>query len=218
MSLLGNSYSFGQKKHNFKLFILAVTMICLASSLPAQVLVDNFATARVPWSSFVGTLYSNASGASGQVDVGYFTVNDNNSSNNDWMKLVSYSANPNNFNISGVTGFNISMRREAQNTAANALLYVVSNNDSEFTAAINLSNLSTTTFTDIYIPITALGLSSGVTSFMDISISGDYLNGTAADTYNFSVDSIRAVPEPSALSLLALGLSGFLAVRRRRSS
>jgi hypothetical protein len=51
---------------------------------------------------------------------------------------------------------------------------------------------------------------------VEIAVKGD-MNNPAPSTYNFSIDSLRAVPEPSSGLLLLSGL-GVLAVLRRRRS
>ncbi|NBS55170.1 PEP-CTERM sorting domain-containing protein [bacterium] len=223
-----------------KMIFAIVVLFCLASVPRAQVLVNDFTTSH-PWSSFPGTLYSSASGESGQVNVGYFTVNSEpdysqggGGPKNDNLSLLAYRSDSSPFNISGITGFNISIRRESNNTAPTALFGVTSQVPGGYmgqlwipylTAEIDLASLSTTTFTNIYIPLTALqdrstqppsGFPSGITNFNLIEISGNSYTGWGADTYNFSVDSIQAVPEPSTLSLLAIGL-GVLFRRSRRT-
>ncbi|NCY23126.1 PEP-CTERM sorting domain-containing protein [bacterium] len=211
-----------------------VALFCLASVPHAQVLVNDFTTSH-PWTSFPGTLYSSASGESGQVNVGYFTVNSEPDYSqggggpiNDNLSLLAYRSDSAPFGISGITGFNISMRREINNTAPTALFGVTSQVPSGvlyFSAEIDLASLSTTSFTNIYIPLTALldrsttppsGFPSGITNFNLIEISGNSYTGWGADTYNFSVDSIGAVPEPSALSLLAIGLGVLFRRSRKR--
>jgi len=51
---------------------------------------------------------------------------------------------------------------------------------------------------------------------VEIAVKGDSTNA-APSTYNFSIDSLRAVPEPSSSLLFLSGLSALAFSRRRKS-
>ena len=120
--------------------------------------------------------------------------------------------------LADVTGFLVSLRREAMNSAGTINLYILSNQDMEYYFPINLAALPTNTFTDVLIDLTTAANYSYFSGLgaTQIGIKGDA--GNPSSTYNFSVDSLRAqtVPEPSSSGLFLAGL-GALAVLRRRS-
>ncbi|NDA27154.1 MAG: PEP-CTERM sorting domain-containing protein, partial [Verrucomicrobia bacterium] len=120
------------------------------------------------------------------------------------------------FDLAGITGFSLSLRKENFNTASIINFYILTNRDSEILIPIDISGLSSTTFTDVSIDLANFGGYSYVPGLQaaKIAIQGDYSNAT----YNFSVDSLRTqgVPEPSSGLLLVSGL-GALAILRRRN-
>jgi len=173
-----------------------------------------------------------ATGNTGQVDVGYYTVNYRDmpgystgafSSLNgfsgdlgNWNNSTEFYEGGTYFDLAGVTGFFLSLRKENFNTASIINFYILTNRDSEILIPIDISGLSSTTFTDVSIDLANFGGYSYVPGLQaaKIAIQGDYSNAT----YNFSVDSLRTqgVPEPSSGLLLVSGL-GALAILRRRN-
>jgi hypothetical protein len=115
--------------------------------------------------------------------------------------------------LEGVTSFILSIRREFLNNAGIVNLYILSDQDQEYYFPINLNLLPASMFMDISIDTTgsfAVGMGA-----VEIAVKGDS-NNPAPSTYNFSIDSLRAVPEPSSGLLLFSGL-GALALLRRRA-
>ena len=174
----------------------------------------------------------NATSAPGQVDQGFYTVNYRDmpffnvgqigivnaytGAMGSWSAGTGYTGGTY-FDLADVTGFLVSLRREAMNDAETINLYILSNQDTEYYFPINLAALPTNTFSDVLIDLTtAVNYSyfSGLGA-TQIGIKGDM--GNPSSTYNFSVDSLRVqtVPEPSSGLLLLSGL-GSLAVLRRR--
>lgn len=170
------------------------------------------------------------SNQAGQVDVGYYTVN---FLDTDPFTVGSFSSvtayqgqfgtfdpdlgryvGGNWFDLSTVSGFWLSLRREAGNTASTINLYILSDQDLEYYLPVDLSSLSTTQFTDVFLNLSGSTVPSGAGA-VSISIMGD--SGNPSSTYNFSVDSLRAqtVPEPSSGLLLVSGLGALTLLWRR---
>jgi hypothetical protein len=173
--------------------------------------------------------FPSANNLPGQVDIGYFRVN---FSDTDPFTVGSFSSvtayqgqfgtydpdlgryvGGNWFDLGTISGFWLSLRRETANTAATINLYILSDQDQEYYLPVNLSNLSTTQFTDVYLDLSGSTVPLGAGA-VQIAIKGEMANPSS--TYNFSIDSLRAVPEPSAGLLLLSGL-GALGFLRRRS-
>lgn len=170
------------------------------------------------------------SGLPGQVDQGYYTVNFSEA----WANGVgqhgrvtaflgsfgNYDSDLNRyvggnlFSLENVTSFILSVRRESLNTAEIINLYILSDQDAEYYLPINLNLLPASMFVDVLIDTTGAFLPG--MGAVEIAVKGDTGNPTPS-TYNFSIDSLRAVPEPSSGLLLLSGL-GVLAVLRRRRS
>jgi hypothetical protein len=180
------------------------------------------------YGSSAPSAFPSANNLPGQVDIGYYKVN---FSDTDPFTVGSFSSvsayqgqfgtydpdlgryvGGNWFDLSLVSGFWLSLRREDANTAGIINLYILSDQDLEYYLPVNLSILSTTQFTDVYLDLSASTVPSGAGA-VNISIKGDWANPSSI--YNFSVDSLRAVPEPSTSILLLSGL-GVLALRRLR--
>ena len=173
-----------------------------------------------------------ATGNTGQVDVGYYTVNYRdmpNYSTGAFSGINAFSGDIGNWNnstvfyeggiyfdLAGITGFSLSLRKENFNTASTINFYILTNRDTEILVPIDISGLSSSTFTDVSIDLANFGGYGYVPGLAaaQIAIRGDYSNAT----YNFSVDSLRTqgVPEPSSGLLLVSGL-GALAILRRRN-
>jgi hypothetical protein len=170
-----------------------------------------------------------ASGLPGQVDQGYYTVDfsDAQAFNiGQYARVTAFQGSfgtydsdlgryvgGNLFNLEGVTSFILSIRREFLNNAGIVNLYILSDQDQEYYFPINLNLLPASMFMDISIDTTgsfAVGMGA-----VEIAVKGDS-NNPAPSTYNFSIDSLRAVPEPSSGLLLFSGL-GALALLRRRA-
>jgi hypothetical protein len=117
------------------------------------------------------------------------------------------------FSLDNVTGFLLSLRREHLNTAGIINLYILSDQDQEFYFPINLNLLPASIFMDIAIDLTQTTIPAG-TGAVEIAIKGDAGN-PAPSTYSFSLDSLRAVPEPSSSLLILSGLSALALLRRR---
>lgn len=174
----------------------------------------------------------NALGVAGLVDKGFYTINFRDT---DPFNVGSYGIvnaytgdmggwNPNTglygggtyFDLQGISGFLVSLRREAANTAATINLYILTNQDFEYWFPISTSGLSTSSFTDTFIDLSSnpnYSYFSGLTA-AQIGVRGD--SSIPSSTYNFSIDSLRAVPEPSSGVMLLSGL-GALGLLRRRS-
>ena len=178
-----------------------------------------------------------ATGSAGQVDVGYYTVNYRDMPNfstggfsaingfsgelGNWNNSTGFYEGGIYFDLAGITGFSLSLRKENFNTASTINLYILTNLDTEIFIPIDISGLSSGTFTDVSIDLANFGGYSYVPGLgaAQIAIKGDYSNDSSMNqaTYNFSVDSLRTqgVPEPSSGFLLVSGL-GALALLRRR--
>lgn len=120
-------------------------------------------------------------------------------------------------NLSGITGFNVSLRKEANNSADSLNFYIFVANDGGYMWNISTSDLSTTEFRSIPIVLSnnSTWASGAPTQAYTIAVGASAAN-PANTRYNFSIDSISAVPEPSSSLLVASGL-GVLGLLRRRS-
>lgn len=116
------------------------------------------------------------------------------------------------FDLSTISGFWLSLRRESGNTAATINLYILSDQDLEYYLPVDLASLPTTQFTDVYLDLSGSSVPHGAGAVV-IAIKGD--GGIPSSDYKFSIDSLRAVPEPTSGLLLVSGL-GALALLRRR--
>ena len=118
--------------------------------------------------------------------------------------------------LGGVTGFLVSLRKEANNTAMNINFYIIGSNDNVYSWQIATSALSATEFR--VIPITLADNTDWVafpsSGAWSIGVAASYMN-PASTRYNISIDSVSSVPEPSSGLLLVSGL-GALALLRRR--
>lgn len=118
--------------------------------------------------------------------------------------------------LSGVTGFLVSLRKEASNTAMNINFYIIDSADQVYSWQIATSSLSATEFRAI--PITLADNSAWVTdspsAAWTIGVAASYMN-PASTRYNISIDSVSSVPEPSSGLLLVSGLGGLALLRRR---
>ena len=118
--------------------------------------------------------------------------------------------------LGGVTGFLVSLRKEANNTAMNINFYIIGNNDQAYSWQIATSALSATEFR--VIPITLADNSAWVTdspsAAWNIGVAASYMN-PASTRYNISIDSVSSVPEPSSGLLFVSGLGGLALLRRR---
>ena len=169
-------------------------------------------------------------GLPGQVDQGYYTVNFSEAWPNgvgqhgrvtaflgsfgNYDSDLGRYVGGNLFSLENVTSFILSVRRESLNTAEIINLYILSDQDAEYYLPINLNLLPASMFVDVLIDTTGAFLPG--MGAVEIAVKGDTGNPTPS-TYNFSIDSLRAVPEPSSGLLLLSGL-GVLAVLRRRRS
>ena len=172
-----------------------------------------------------------ATGNAGQVDVGFYTVNYSdgpfsqtggysivNAYRGDmgsWSGSSGFYTGGSYFDLQGVTGFLVSLRKEALNTASTINFYILTNLDSEVYIPISTSGLSSTSFTDVAIDLSGF---SGYTFVPGLEASQIGIKGSAVDgeTYNFSIDSLRSVPEPSTGVLLATAIGALALAHRRR--
>lgn len=131
----------------------------------------------------------------------------------------SFNAGGPDFSLTGVTGFNISLRSEINNTASSINFYILGNNDNIYSWEIATSALSTSEFR--VIPITLASsvdwVNNPTSGAWAIGVAASYSN-PASTTYNISVDSVSSVPEPSTGALLASGLVAWGFMRRRNHS
>jgi MYXO-CTERM domain-containing protein len=217
----------------------------LFASLPsshAQILVNDYSGAVTGYGfteSFSDyyaesspTTNPTASGNLGQVDLGFYTVNYRNMPNfqtagysivnaytgdmGSWSGSGGFYTGGSYFNLEGITGFLVSLRKEAFNTASTINFYILTNQDMEVYIPISTSGISSTSFTDVAIDLNGF---SGYTFVPGLQASQIGIKGSLVDgeIFNFSIDSLRAIPEPSAGVFLTVGL-GALALRRRRRS
>ena len=178
-----------------------------------------------------------ATGALGQVDVGYYKVdyrdmpgfntsgfsiiNGYQGDIGAWDGSTGFYTGGIYFDLAGVTQFLVSLRKESFNTAALINFYILTNQDREISIPIDISGLSAAGFTDLSIDLAGFAGYGYVPGLMaaTIGIRGDSSNDSTAGAahYNFSVDSLRVqtVPEPSTGLLMVAGL-GVLALFRRR--
>jgi len=226
-----------------RLFVCGLAAVLTVFDLHAAVLVNDFSGA-VSGYVFTETLNDyygsggpsaspNALGVAGQVDKGFYTVNFRdtdpftvgsngivNAYTGDmggWDPVTGLYGGGTYFDLQGITGFLVSLRREAANTAATLNLYILTNQDYEYWFPISTSSLSTSSFTDVFVNLSSnssYSYFSGLTA-AQIGVKGDSI--IPSSTYNFSIDSLRAVPEPSSGILLLAGL-GILALRRRSAT
>jgi hypothetical protein len=120
--------------------------------------------------------------------------------------------------MSDITGFNVSLRKEANNSAFSLNFFIIGSNDNVYEWNISTLDLSTTEFRSIPIVLSsnsawASGAPAGAWT---IGVDASYANPASA-RYNFSIDSISAVPEPSSGLLLLSGLGTLVLLRRRKN-
>jgi hypothetical protein len=186
------------------------------------------------YASSLPTANPTATGNAGQIDVGYYTVNYSDKSffqtshysivnaysgdMGGWSGTGGFYTGASYFDLDGVTGFLVSLRKEALNTAPTINFYILTNQDAEVYIPISTAGLSSTSFTDVVINLNSSSAYSYVSGLQasQIGIKGDPYYSVQGETYNISIDSLRSVPEPSAACFLSLGL-GALALIRRRS-
>ena len=224
-----------------QLAILAV--LILSPSSHAQVLVNDYSggvtgfyfteTINDYYASSLPIANPSATGNAGQIDVGFYTVNYSDKSyfqTSDYSIVNAYSGDMGGwsgtggfytggsyFDLAGVTGFLVSLRKEALNTAPTINFYILTNQDAEVYIPISTAGLSSTSFTDVVINLNDFSGYTYVSGLQasQIGIKGDPYSTVEGETYNFSIDSLRSVPEPSAACLLGLGLGALALVRRR---
>jgi hypothetical protein len=228
---------------SFRLLFLAVfAFTSLSQGLQAATLVNDFSGPVSGW-YFVDNPTSDptnfnssathsplTSNLPGQVDSGFFTVNFSETLANNIGQFASVTAfqgslgsfdsslgryvGGNSFNLEGITSFLLSIRRESLNNAQTVNLYILSDQDREYYFPVNLKLLPASMFMDI--SINTVGAFPAGMGAVQISVKGDSAN-VSPSTYNFSIDSLRAVPEPSCTSLLFSGLASLALFRRRKS-
>lgn len=220
---------------------LAVSLLVSLPSSHAQLLVNDYSGAVTGYgfTESFNEYYATsapipnptATGNAGQVDVGFYTVNYSdepffqtggysivNAYSGDmggWSGTGGFYTGGSYFDLQGVTGFLVSLRKEALNTASTINFYILTNQDSEVYIPISTSGLSSTSFTDVAIDLSGF---SGYTFVPGLQASQIGIKGSAAEgeTYNFSIDSLRSVPEPSTGVLLATAIGALALAHRRR--
>ena len=120
--------------------------------------------------------------------------------------------------LNGITGFEVSLRKEFSNTAAFINFYIIGTNDNVYEWTISTLALSLSEFRAIPITLSSnsFWINNAPTGAWEIGVSASGSNPPASARYNFSIDSIISVPEPSSSLLVVSGL-GALAFLRRRS-
>jgi PEP-CTERM motif len=231
-------------RNKFYLCVVA-SFLGLLGSINAATLVNDFSGSVTGYnftSSFADAFamsspsaWPTASGATGQVDVGYYTVNYRDMPNFNtgvWSIVNGYSGDMGNydgdtgfytggtyFDLAGVTGFLVSLRKESFNTSTLVDFYILTNRDTEIYLPIDISGLSSAGFTDVMVDLAGNAGYSYIPNLkaVTIGIRGNSFNDSSAgaSTYNFSVDSLRVVPEPSSSLLILSGLSALALLRRR---
>jgi hypothetical protein len=228
---------------SFRLLFLAVfAFTSLSQGLQAATLVNDFSGPVSGWyfvdnPTSVPTYFNSSathspltSNLPGQVDSGFFTVNFSETLAINIGQSASVTAfqgsfgsfdsslgryvGGNSFNLEGITSFLLSIRRESLNNAETVNLYILSDQDREYYFPVNLKLLPASMFMDI--SINTVGAFPAGMGAVQISVKGDSAN-VSPSTYNFSIDSLRAVPEPSCTSLLFSGLGSLALFRRRKS-
>lgn len=220
---------------------LAFSLLVSLHSSHAQLLVNDYSGAVTGYgfTDTFTTYYATSSpianptatGNAGQVDGGFYTVNYSdkpiyqtggysivNAYTGDmgsWSETGGFYTGGSYFDLEGVTGFLVSIRKEALNTASTINFYILTNLDSEVYIPISTSGLSSTSFTDVAIDLSGF---SGYTFVPGLKASQIGIKGSAVAemTYNFSIDSLRSVPEPSTGVLLATAIGALALARRRR--
>lgn len=226
---------------SISIFILGL-IFTFGSEVKAATLVNDFTGAVTGYnftSSFADAFAMSSPTASpastgnpGQVDTGFYTVNYRdmpffytgqygivNAYSGDmgsWSGTGGFYTGGSYFDLAGITGFLVSLRKEAMNTVDNLNFYILTNQDMEVSVPIATSSLSTTQFTDVFIDLQNFSGYSYISGLQasQIGIRGDGTNSDGG-TYNFSIDSLRAVPEPSTGLLLLGGLAAVGLFRRR---
>ena len=234
-------------KLSFVFVIALSSVLSFVSAVRAATLVNDFSGTVTGYgftSSFADyyamsspSASPTATGNAGQVDVGYYTVNYRDMPNystgafsaingfsgdiGNWNNSTGFYDGGTYFDLAGITGFSLSLRKENFNTASTINFYILTNRDTEIFVPIDISGLSSSTFTDVSIDLAHFGGYSYIPGLQaaQIAIKGDFSNDSSMNqsTYNFSVDSLRTqgVPEPSSGCLLMSGL-GVVALLRRR--
>jgi hypothetical protein len=220
---------------------LAVSIFVSLPNSHAQILVNDYSGAVTGYgftenlSDYYAvsspTANPTATGIAGQVDVGFYTVNYRdepfsqtggfsivNAYSGDmggWSGSGGFYTGGSYFDLQGVTGFLVSLRKEALNTASTINFYILTNQDREVYIPISTSGLSSTSFTDVAIDLSGF---SGYTFVPGLQASQIGIKGSAGEgeTYNFSIDRLRSVPEPSTGVLLATAIGAFALAHRRR--
>ncbi|NBN99748.1 MAG: hypothetical protein EBV19_11000, partial [Flavobacteriia bacterium] len=188
-----------------KLFLCFVAaFLGLIGSINAATLVNDFSGTVVGYgftSSFADfsamsspSASPTATGNAGQVDVGYYTVNYRDMPNFStsafstvngfsgdlgiWNGSTGFYEGGTYFDLAGVTGFSLSLRKENFNTASIINFYILTNRDTEISIPIDISGLSLSTFTDVSIDLANFGGYSYIPGLQaaQIAIKGDSSN------------------------------------------
>ena len=178
-----------------------------------------------------------ATGNAGQVDVGFYTVNfqdapdfsfgGSDSIINGYLgdmgsrnRSTGFYEGGTYLDLAGVTTFLVSMRKQTLNTAKIVNFYILTNRDTEIYIPFDISGLSSTTFADVSIDLAGSSAYNYIPGLKAVQIGikgdGNYDTSAGQATYNFSVDSLRSVPEPSTGVLLATAIGALALAHRRR--
>lgn len=182
---------------------LAVSLLVSLTSSHAQLLVNDYSGAVTGYgfTESFNEYYATSSptanptttGNAGQVDIGFYTVNYSDEPFFKPADIASLTHTPETWEVGvepadstlevltliwRVTGFLVSLRKEALNTASTINFYILTNQDMEVSIPISTSGLSSTSFTDVAIDLNGF---SGYTFAPGLQASQIGIKGSAVE-------------------------------------